>query len=129
MNDVVMTNAQLLALQSVARSMGLALDELGHPYREVQMLEEGEQIWRVVDFDPITNPGDAFRVQVYFNLAVEHEDDMVMVRDGSGPILVIYPIEDKTADGRVKAACEAVLHAAAKLLTRREAKRFATSDD
>lgn len=128
MNDTATTNAQLAAMVAIARDMGLQLDELGHPYREVPMVEEGEQIWRVVDFDPIKDLADAMRVQVHYGLALEQDPGMVMVRDGAGPILIIMSVDDKTAEGRLKVACEAIVYAAAKVLAKRDMQRGASSE-
>lgn len=118
MNDLATTHSQLAAMVKVARDMGLGIDELGHPYR---IQPEGA----CVDFDPLNNPADAFRVQVHYNLALEQDNDLVMVRDGKGPILVIEQIYDLTSDGRVRACAEAILHAAAKTIFNRDKRNAA----
>ena len=128
MNDAVMTYSQAATLQRIARDMGLQLDELLHPYREVKMIgEDGEQCWRIVDFDPYTDPADAFRVQVHFNLSLESDRDSFIVREADGPLLAIHFIEEKTIEGRVRAACMAICEGAARWLTNNDKRAAANS--
>lgn len=128
MNEPALTNAQLQAIQKIAQDMGLNLDELGHPVRQGEHYElDGQPYQRLHDFNPQRDPGDAFRVQLYYNLALEVEQDVIVVREGLGPILMCDVVHIKTPEGRVDAACDAVVRSAAKLLARREfqARAFA----
>lgn len=129
MNDKAMTNAELQLLCRIGHEMGLQVDELGHPYREVPrtglcgMPEIG-----ISDFDPLKDPADAFRVQLAFNLSMETEQDVIVVREGYGPILLIETIDDKSPEGRVLAACEAICGAAGRMMARRAAKLSAGAE-
>lgn len=129
MNDVVMSNNERALWLKIGHEMGLKVDELGHPYREGQVYElEGQPYHQLHDFNPLSDPADAFRVQLHFNLSMETEQDVVIVRDGYGPILLIQTIEDKSPEGRVLAACEAICGAAGRLMARRAAKLSAGAE-
>lgn len=124
MNNEALTNSQLTALQWIAKAMGYPLDELGHPYREVKTPDvEGVHTRSLFDFDPINDAADAMRVQIHFGLALELEYDVVMVRDGNGPILGISQISDVSPEGKLKASCLALFEAAAKVIARKQMQR------
>lgn len=131
MNDVVLTNAQLQALQWIAKAMGYKLDELGHPYRHVDTHQEAEGVHTrsIFDFDPYNDPADAMRVQLHFGLSLEIEYDVVMVRDGCGPILGIHQVEDVSPEGKLRASCLALVEAAAKQIAKRERARATGQDE
>lgn len=121
-----MTNNQMAAWLRIGVAMGLQVDELGHPYRQGQAYElDGEQYHQLHDFDPLKNPADAFRVQCHFNLAMECEQDVIVIREGYGPILLIRSIAPMTPENRVTVACEAIFEAAAKLLMRQDQRQSA----
>lgn len=131
MDEPVMTNSMLRILQRVAQAMGLQLDELGYPYREVERRgPDGTVAKGISDFDPFYDAGDAFRVMKFFSLSVEFENGLVMVRDGKGPLLIISGLV--AADGpsdeesELRAARLAIVEAASNLLVRRERRASAT---
>lgn len=119
--ELSMNNFQRQAWIRIGAAMGLQVDELGHPYRQgAAYVLEGETYHHLHDFDPLHDPADAFRVQLHFNLSVEAEQDVVVVREGYGPILLVASLDASSPETRVAGACNAVFDAAAKLLARKE---------
>lgn len=117
----VMNNGQLQTWLAIALDMGLQVDEAGHPYRQgAAYVLDGETYHHLHDFNPLHDPADAFRVQLHFGLSLEVEQDVIVVREGFGPIVMCDVVHCKTPEGRVAAGCEAVFHSAGKLLARRE---------
>lgn len=127
MNDLAMTNAQLETLRRIARAMGLPLDELGHPYRERPVFDmDNIHVHNsIVDFDPFKDPGDAFRVQVHFNLTVEMQVNAVVVRRGMGELLAMQVFDSQTSglEEVVNQCCGAVVKAAAVYLAREQLEK------
>lgn len=129
MSDEAMTNSQMAQWLRIGVAMGLPVDELGHPYRQGQSYDlDGEQYHNLHDFDPLKDPGDAFRVQLHFNLALECEQDVIVVREGYGPILLIRSIQPMSPENRVKVACETIFEGACKLLARQDMRQVAGND-
>lgn len=126
MDNLVINNHDLALARKLARAMGYKEDELMHPYREGKPYEgtDGMHL-ELHDFNPASDPADAMRVQVFFNLSMECDHDVIVVREGHGPLLMIYTIEDTSLEGRVLAACMAVCNAAAIQLSRLEHKNVA----
>lgn len=121
MSDEAMTNYQLAMWLRIGVAMGLPVDELGHPYRQGQAYDlDGEQYHHLHDFNPLEDPADAFRVQVHFNLAIESEQDVFVIREGYGQILLIRSTAGLAPEARISAACEAIFTAASKLLARQD---------
>lgn len=121
MSDEAMTNSQTELWVKIGLDMGMLVDELGHPYRQGQAYElDGEQYRKLHDFNPLRDPGDAFRVQLHFNLSVESEADVVIIRDGYGPILLIRSLDDLSPEGRVLGACAAIFEGAGRVLARKK---------
>lgn len=126
MDEQAMTNAELALIQKLAQAMGYSLDELGHPYRlQPATPENGQDGYRCLDFNPMRDAADAMRVQVFFNLNMECEADVIIVREGKGPLLMIYTIDDLSAEGRLLAACVAVCSAAGVSISRLEMRQLA----
>lgn len=129
MDDLVMNNHELALARKLGKAMGYKEDELAHPYREGKpWAGEGGQYMELHDFNPARDPADAMRVQVFFNLSMEIDHDVVVVREAHGPLLMIYTVDDVSPEGRVVAACMALCNAAAIQLSRTEQKIIAAGE-
>lgn len=123
MDKPLIGNTELFLCRKLAKAMGYEEDELNHPYRKGSTYElSGEQVQRLYDFNPVRRADDALRVQIFFNLVMSCDSDVIVVRDGQGPLLLIQEVTDLSADGRLAATCLALSHAAAILLVRTQEK-------
>lgn len=124
--EVTHTPEQMRLMVKVANAMGLPVDELGMPYRHgLTYVLDGETYHKLHDFDPINDPADAFRVQIFFGLEVDIDASTVVIREPMGPLITVLPVVGPGFEGRVQSAAQAVVQAAALVISRKEVKKAA----
>lgn len=85
MEDVVMTNKELEAWRMIGLDIGLEFDELGHPYRRGELYQlGGEELNRIYDWRPLEDDGDAFRLQVHYQISMVCDHGVTLFKCPAG---------------------------------------------
>ena len=100
----------------IGADMGYEFDEMGHPYRRVK----DRPYSGLIDWRPMDDDGDAFRLQVVYGVTLEFMPGGINVREGAGGRIIHFEFYPKDMPDLLYLTRRALFYGVYAIIVKRE---------